>query len=86
MTMYSLLSFKSLNCLAGGLGFEPRQTESESVGSAGLDAKGGVVRFIVLPSYAAKKGSGRRIPLGPEPTAALKMLLRQQYRSRTAKQ
>lgn len=44
-----------------------------------LDATGRVGRFIELPACVAKKGSGRRIPLGPELTAALKQLLRQPY-------
>ena len=42
-----------------------------------LDASGKVGRFIELPAIAAKKGSGRRIPIGPELTAALKLLLRE---------
>ena len=37
-----------------------------------LDATGRVGRFIELPACVAKKGSGRRIPLGPELPAALK--------------
>lgn len=44
-----------------------------------LDATGRVGRFIELPACVAKKGSGRRIPLGPELTAALRLLLRQQH-------
>ncbi len=46
-----------------------------------LDAKGRVGRFIELPACAAKKGSGRRIPLGPELATALKKLLRQRHTS-----
>ena len=42
-----------------------------------LDATGRVGRFIELPAVAAKKGSGRRIPIGPELMAALKLLLRE---------
>jgi integrase len=44
-----------------------------------LDARGRVGRFIELPACIAKKGSGRRIPLGPELIAALRQLLRQQH-------
>ena len=44
-----------------------------------LDATGRVGRFIELPAIAAKKGSGRRIPLGPELIAALRQLLREQH-------
>ena len=44
-----------------------------------LDATGRVGRFIELPACVAKKGSGRRIPIGPELTTALRLLLRQQH-------
>ena len=44
-----------------------------------LDAKGKVGRFIELPACVAKRGSGRRIPLGPELIAVLKLLLREQH-------
>lgn len=44
-----------------------------------LDANGKVGRFIELPASVAKRGSGRRIPLGPELIAALKLLLREQH-------
>jgi integrase/recombinase XerD len=47
-----------------------------------LDATGRVGRFIELPACVAKKGSGRRIPLGPELSAALRLLLRQQHTSK----
>lgn len=42
-----------------------------------LDATGRVGRFIELPARVAKKGSGRRIPIGPELSAVLRQLLRQ---------
>ena len=32
-----------------------------------LDAKGRVAEVLELPARAAKKGSGRRVPLHPEP-------------------
>ncbi len=44
-----------------------------------LDATGRVGRFIELPAIVAKKGSGRRIPIGPELMAALRQLLRQRH-------
>lgn len=46
-----------------------------------LDATGRVGRFIELPARVAKKGSGRRVPIGPELTAALRQLLRQRHTS-----
>lgn len=44
-----------------------------------LNATGRVGRFIELPARVAKKGSGRRIPIGPELMVALRQLLRQRH-------
>ena len=41
-----------------------------------LDAKGRIAEVMELPARAAKKGSGRRIPLHPELRQALQTLMR----------